>query len=943
MHSGLLSAPARPGLFRRAVLFWLVAFLSFGPSLIAATYHVDDTGGDDTRTPAQAQNPATPWRTITRALTSGLVAGDIVRVHEGTYAAPPASPTPAPGESYPLELIDGVQIIGDSAANTFLTPPSGTPAFVNGDEVLGSTTLLSNVTLTHDSPGAFSPLMYFYVGGGAMAPRIENNVFDGDPSDFDTGILIAGSGGGGSFTGTISGNTFTEFGEPSYNSPPYSYYGTGVAITEFPNPSPSPDNLSPTIQNNTFSLNTQGVNVSEYFYYFGNGERAASKVEARDSAGTMAPVIDTNTFTGNAFDNVLFYAGFTIANFSPSITGNTSTGSFIHVLAFPFFFLPGKGTPAARQQFSPGRWRSGAIEKRFRIGGPPRPAFKWVNARQSFESWAANRGRPKSGRVVRPHAFNNTFGPTISGNTVTLGAPGLAGVLMYQIFYYADTLGIDLEVDGNVVNGGVGAAMLLAVPSESPEVPDNISITNNTFDGAGSGQIFGPGNTVTISTGFFGPPLPPASAKQAQATANVVSITGNVIRNMAGEGLVLESDNYSTLPFVVECNTITGNGGSGVVQVEQTDPNADLGGGGFSSGRNNIFGNGLSPSPSPSPSPGSFDLFNDDADPMFAENNWWGTTDSATIDSRIADNEEATGGAVDFTPFATSLQSCAVLETADLQISKSGPATAIVGGQITWTLTALNTGPAFAPGITIIDTLPAGMTFVSASANGHCVPQAGNTVRCLPGSLFVNQPVAITLTATAPGTPGPVTNVVTIGSDLIVDPNAANNTAQFTTDVQAATSTADLVINKTVAPPVVAPGGQLTFTLTVTNNGPGDATGVVITDPLPAGTTFVSASAGCTNSAGTVTCNVGTLTSGASQQRSIIVTAPSTPGQVVNTATVASASGDPDPSDNSSGAAAVVQPAVADIPTLNEWALIILALMLMGSAVVMMGRKGIIG
>ena len=63
----------------------------------------------------------------------------------------------------------------------------------------------------------------------------------------------------------------------------------------------------------------------------------------------------------------------------------------------------------------------------------------------------------------------------------------------------------------------------------------------------------------------------------------------------------------------------------------------------------------------------------------------------------------------------------------------------------------------------------------------------------------------------------------------------------------------------------VAPGGTVTYTVTVTNNGPNAATDVVATQTLPGTATFVSA-AGCTGPVtNTLTCSVGTLANGASQ------------------------------------------------------------------------------
>ena len=69
------------------------------------------------------------------------------------------------------------------------------------------------------------------------------------------------------------------------------------------------------------------------------------------------------------------------------------------------------------------------------------------------------------------------------------------------------------------------------------------------------------------------------------------------------------------------------------------------------------------------------------------------------------------------------------------------------------------------------------------------------------------------------------------------DPNTANNTASATETPQEA----DLVVAKQVSNPTPNPGDKIVYTVTVTDAGPDTATGVVVTDLLPAGVTFVSA------------------------------------------------------------------------------------------------------
>jgi len=108
---------------------------------------------------------------------------------------------------------------------------------------------------------------------------------------------------------------------------------------------------------------------------------------------------------------------------------------------------------------------------------------------------------------------------------------------------------------------------------------------------------------------------------------------------------------------------------------------------------------------------------------------------------------------------------------------------------------------------------------------------------------------------------------------------------------------ADLSLTKADAPDPVAPRGTLTYTLMVTNQGPSAAPGTHILDTLPAGVTFVGASAGCVGSAGLVDCDLGALANGASTTVTIQVT-PKARGVITNTASVGSSAPDPDRSDN---------------------------------------------
>ncbi|HEX2907336.1 MAG TPA: choice-of-anchor Q domain-containing protein [Phototrophicaceae bacterium] len=112
--------------------------------------------------------------------------------------------------------------------------------------------------------------------------------------------------------------------------------------------------------------------------------------------------------------------------------------------------------------------------------------------------------------------------------------------------------------------------------------------------------------------------------------------------------------------------------------------------------------------------------------------------------------------------------------------------------------------------------------------------------------------------------------------------------------------TADLVATQIDHPDPVLVGSTLTYSLTVSNNGPQRAFDVVLTDVLPPGVSFVSAShPACTTAGGAVTCNLGTLLKAASQTVDITVSVGATTiGTLTNTVSVTSSTTDPNTADN---------------------------------------------
>ncbi|HSU52683.1 MAG TPA: protease pro-enzyme activation domain-containing protein [Candidatus Dormibacteraeota bacterium] len=112
------------------------------------------------------------------------------------------------------------------------------------------------------------------------------------------------------------------------------------------------------------------------------------------------------------------------------------------------------------------------------------------------------------------------------------------------------------------------------------------------------------------------------------------------------------------------------------------------------------------------------------------------------------------------------------------------------------------------------------------------------------------------------------------------------------------TGAADVGIRQTVNPSPSFVGGNLTYTLAITNMGPGTASSVTVTDALPAGVTFLSASPGCTNYGSVVAWTLGSLSAGGQTNINITV-APLGAGSFTNYSTVSLSGADPNMSNNS--------------------------------------------
>jgi uncharacterized repeat protein (TIGR01451 family) len=289
--------------------------------------------------------------------------------------------------------------------------------------------------------------------------------------------------------------------------------------------------------------------------------------------------------------------------------------------------------------------------------------------------------------------------------------------------------------------------------------------------------------------------------------------------------------------------------------------------------------------------------------------------DTATVTSSTTDPNSGNNS-------ATANDVVAAAGQADLVATNSAsPSSVAAGGNITYTQSVTNDGPAAATGATFIQTTPPNTNFqsITAPAGWTCVtPAVGKTgtITCTAaGTLAVNATASFTLAlqvnaGTASGTS--ISDTVTANATNIV-PNLTANSATATVTVANANS-ADMAIVKTATPsPTVDEGDTITYKLQVANNGPASATNVTVTDPLASTLTYISytsATGTCSEAGGTITCLLGTMASGATATITIL-TIPNSSGVITNTATVSADQTDPTPGNNSSSQTETVTAATA--------------------------------
>src|SRR5581483_7521417 len=221
-----------------------------------------------------------------------------------------------------------------------------------------------------------------------------------------------------------------------------------------------------------------------------------------------------------------------------------------------------------------------------------------------------------------------------------------------------------------------------------------------------------------------------------------------------------------------------------------------------------------------------------------------GASATLALTARVSSPNTATNLATvahadQFDPVAANNQATAALtpQLADLGLTKTvSSGRPNVGDIATYTVTLTNTGPDAATGVQVTDLLPAGLTFLGATAGQGTYGPADGIWSV--GTLAAGATTTLTLTARV-ATSNPVVNTATVTHADQFDPNTTNNQA----GIRVVPPAADLALTKVVSNASPNVGDTLTYTVTLADLGPDPATGVSAADPLPAGLTFRSATA----------------------------------------------------------------------------------------------------
>jgi uncharacterized repeat protein (TIGR01451 family) len=274
---------------------------------------------------------------------------------------------------------------------------------------------------------------------------------------------------------------------------------------------------------------------------------------------------------------------------------------------------------------------------------------------------------------------------------------------------------------------------------------------------------------------------------------------------------------------------------------------------------------------------------------------------------------------VDFTPTDTTNYNNAQKDvsinvlSALFSMTKNFDRQAKVGYNHNYLIAITNNGNAAATSMTMSDPLPSQVRFTAVTTSqGTCSYDMGtHTVNCTLGTLGIGSTINIQITTKALQT-GTLNNTATVTASQW-DPATGGNTASVS---HSSIAEVDLSVSKTDSADPIYVSQTTTYTIVVKNyNTPISATGVVMTDNLPASMQFISATTSQgslitppVNSSGIVTANIGTLAINGTATITITVRA-TVSGAITNTASASANENEATPANNSASQTTTVNDA----------------------------------
>ncbi|MEL7336643.1 MAG: SdrD B-like domain-containing protein, partial [Planctomycetota bacterium] len=296
---------------------------------------------------------------------------------------------------------------------------------------------------------------------------------------------------------------------------------------------------------------------------------------------------------------------------------------------------------------------------------------------------------------------------------------------------------------------------------------------------------------------------------------------------------------------------------------------------------------------------------------LFSKQSSLGTNTAPMADNGVDDDDNGTpttSGAIITSNFRLPLGNSNTNPTIDFGIASivdvsvevaDMPDPVQIGNQLTYQIDVNNAGPSIAANSQLVHELPPGVSLVSVRTDKGTIVQGTRNLTVDLGNLGIDETVQLDIVVEVLSDAANPLNAIAMVTSDGFDVNLANNEDTEQTNL---VNRADLRIAKTDSVDPVVPGMPLTYTLTVTNEGPTEAENVTITDALPNGlnnarvtTTHGTASA----NGSSINASLGTLNVGQSAVITIITDVdPSLTTNLLNTATVSSTTEDPVPNNN---------------------------------------------